>query len=191
MKSYSKNNFFHQGFTILELVVVLGIMGFLIAFSVIQFKGFTRTRTLDALADRTAFSIRRVQVRTLAGERTNGSRPPGGYGVVFTSCTALCSYTVFADAHPGANPNHIYDPDMGSGPFDPIVTQELLPPTVQISVNPSPVATMVFAPPQGIAFVNGGTTVDQVTIRIQQTSGSDHRDILVDRRSGLVTVVTN
>jgi type II secretory pathway pseudopilin PulG len=93
MKFVNKNR---KGFTVLELVVVTGIMVILMVGVMTNFRGYEHKSLLDTETDKIFSVLRQAQIFSLTGQLFNGSRY--NFGVHFETCSSgSCEYVLFAD----------------------------------------------------------------------------------------------
>lgn len=86
------------GFTLVELIVAMGIMVLITTAAVANLRGRSPDRQLRDQARNLASLLRQAQVQAIAGEPADGAVPVGGYGVQAQSCsTPPCDVILFAD----------------------------------------------------------------------------------------------
>lgn len=99
------------GFTLVEMLVVLGIISIITTIALSGQAGFNRTLALNNAAYDIALSLRDAQSLGLSS-RTYGATGNAGYGLSFMTGTPS-SYVLFADTYPSENPD---DPNCGTHP---------------------------------------------------------------------------
>jgi prepilin-type N-terminal cleavage/methylation domain-containing protein len=168
-----------KGFTIIELLVSLGIFVVVTAMVVTNFRGGSQSDELKIAADTLVSNLRKAQNMALAGEQVGGITPPGGYGVYFTLGTPL-QYIVFADF----NGNQKYDlgEDLSDGKI--ILAKNV----VITGVRPLANSSVVFKPPKPTTYINGGTADNVLEVDLGHSVSGKIRKILVNRVSGRIDV---
>jgi Tfp pilus assembly protein FimT len=168
-----------RGFTIIELLVSLGIFIIITTMVVANFRAGSRGDDLRISAEAMVSNLRKAQNMALAGQPTNDIIPPGGYGLYFNLATPD-RYVIFADV----NGNLAYD--SGEALVDGLVT---LPREVRItSVSPVIISTVVFKPPKPTIYINGGPTEAALSVTIKHTSSEQTRTVTVNRVSGRIDI---
>jgi prepilin-type N-terminal cleavage/methylation domain-containing protein len=95
---------FSKGFTIVELIVVLAIFGFVSSIILFNYSGFSTNITIQDLSQQIALELRKAQVYALGTHTLTGGGFPKGYGVYFDLSDPK-HFTLFADI----NGNRQYD----------------------------------------------------------------------------------
>jgi prepilin-type N-terminal cleavage/methylation domain-containing protein len=90
------NKFFKRGFSLIELLVVLGIFVIITSVVLARQNRFSSDIILTDLAYQVAVSIRQAQVYGI-GVRGSGAAYDIGYGVHFATPVPMTSYTFFPD----------------------------------------------------------------------------------------------
>lgn len=85
----------NKGFTMVEMIVVIGIVAMLASISIVSFRSGGRGTDLTREAQTLALNLRRVQNMALAGTLYQGATP-GGYGI-YLNTASPASYVLFAD----------------------------------------------------------------------------------------------
>jgi len=157
---------FHaSGFTIIELLIVVGIIVFMTALILPNWRSGERTLALDRTVHKAGQDVRRVQELALRAQPHICPNDPAekisGYGVFFNQNIST-SYIIFAEC----NDNNTYNEGI-----DGIVETISLESGIEISlVSPSATTSIVFVPPTPLVFTNGNPGED-VQISFQRTDG--------------------
>ena len=93
------------GFTVLEVLVSIGVIALLSGLFLANYRGGSRKLELSLNARKLASDIRLAQSRGLGISEYNGSIPAGGWGVSFDIGSNNKQYIIFADL----NDNKQYD----------------------------------------------------------------------------------
>lgn len=96
-KRYSLNAFAKggKGFTMVEMIVVIGIVTIIASIGIVSFRSGGRATDLTREAQTLALNLRRAQNMALAGTLYQGATP-GGYGIHLDAASPN-SYVLFAD----------------------------------------------------------------------------------------------
>jgi len=180
------------GFTIVEIIVAIGIMTMITVLYAVNVKGFQQGLIVQTNADQLAGVIRQVQVWALTGERINDARPDGGYGIYISSpCTnGICTALIFANTEDPDNHQYNVDSNCGDGGCDDLIRTDYFHEQVNVSgTNPSGNLTLLFTPPSAIMYRNGSPTnfSASITLTHRAQSGAT-KTISVDGTSGQVNV---
>ena len=77
------NKHLHFGFTLIDLMISIGIFGVITTMVMVNYRAGTRNDTVRQSASISASILKRAQTMTLTGALTAGAFPQGGYGVRF------------------------------------------------------------------------------------------------------------
>lgn len=168
-----------KGFTIIELLVSLGIFIIVTTMVVTNFRGGSRSDELKIAAETIASNLRRVQNMALAGEQVGGITPMGGYGIYF-SLGEPSHYIIFADS----NGNQKYD--MGEDLLDGKIM--LLKNIVITEVQPLVNSSVVFKPPKPTVYINGGIADNIFSVTVKHTLSGKIKKVSANRVSGRIDV---
>ena len=168
-----------RGFTIIELLVSLGIFIIVTTMVVANFRGGNRSDELKIAAETVASNLRRAQNMALAGELTDGITPPGGYGIYFNLATAD-RYIIFADK----NGNLAYD----AGEALPAGLIALPQGMVITAISPAAASVALFKPPKPTIYINGGTVFNLVAVTVKHSLSGQMKKIILNRISGRIDV---
>jgi prepilin-type N-terminal cleavage/methylation domain-containing protein len=102
LKTYPKQT--ARGFTLVELLVVVAIVGIILTGVIVGQTNFNRTFVLTDTAYTLALSIRETQSLGLSTSQFNGSQN-SAYGINIKGKTPTTIYTQFADIYPPAGTN--------------------------------------------------------------------------------------
>jgi len=176
--------FLKEGFTLMEMLIVIGIMTMMTLIYTANFHGFQQGLAVESDTDGIATSLRQMQLWALTGELIEGVLPDGGYGfAVNAPCTTgACAYTVFGDT---CNPaTHVYD----SG-CDLIVKTETLNAQVNVtSVDPASPLSIVFTFPTAAPYVNGNAGANGAVTLTHRADAAYTKTISVDGVSGQISI---
>lgn len=116
--SHSKKNRIPRGFTLVELIVCITIIGIITGISIINYRDFESTTVLKNAAYDIALELREAQIKSTSVQRGNGESFDYPYGLSFATDTP--NFTVFRYTSATATPLY-------SGPLAELVSTELLP----------------------------------------------------------------
>lgn len=175
-----------KGFTIIELLVSLGIFVVVTTMVVANFRAGSRSDELKITAETLVSNLRRAQNMALAGQLTDGVTPPGGYGV-YVKLAEADRYVIFADK----NGNLVYDD--GEALVDGII---FLPRNVRIekiekTLGATISGEVVFKPPKPVIYIcKTGVipceTEDALSITLKHVLSEKTQQVSVNRISGRV-----
>ncbi len=162
MKQY--NNVM-KGFTLVELLVVMAVMGILLSLSYVTLLGAQRRSSLNSTVSVLVTDIKQQQLKTMTGD-TGGATPSGSYGLYFQPSR----YTVFhgTQYQAGQASNYVVNLD----------------PTVSFSSILFPNASLVFATVSGevVNYASGSSSVI-----VKDTTSSEQKTIIVNQ-FGTITI---
>jgi prepilin-type N-terminal cleavage/methylation domain-containing protein len=171
-----------RGFTMLELMVSLGIIAILIGVFVVNYRGGSRNSELALAAQKMVSDMRLVQNSALGSTPYNGKVPAGGWGVHFNKLTGNNTvYTIFADVDGDMS----YDSPSESNPAYGARTVRL-PDYINISeilFNGTPKNSIdtVFIPPDPETMIwDGFGTTTNATIRLRHSVTGVTKNIFVN-----------
>lgn len=197
----------NKGFTFIELIVSVAIIGTLMAFSIVKFRTFNQGGQINIVAQKIVSDIRKTQSYALGLKEYNGNRPEGGWGVYFNQFNGFNEeFVIYPDyngsvVRPGEY-NHLYNANE---------REEVIPISNgiwidQIAIGPEggpfnlwSTVNITFEPPEPHIFICdatmiGGAGVDcDITntgdvARIRLTNGTDTKTIEINR-FGLVDLL--
>lgn len=131
-----------QAFTLIEMVVVLGITAFLAALLIANMRSGGEEMDLTAEAQKLAGVVRQAQMMSLTGQQINDSRSVYGYGVYVDST----SYSLFANDYDGFS----YAYDEGD---DTIIRSFSFLDNIEMT-NPASPFYVIFTPPLGEIYAS-------------------------------------
>lgn len=127
----------NRAFTLIEMIVVLGITGFMAALLVANMHAGGESMDLTSEAQKLGGVIRQAQMMSLSGQQINSSRPAYGYGVYVD----LTSYKLFVNDYEGTS--YVYDDG-----HDTVVQSFSFPDEIKMVV-PAAAFSVIFTPPLG------------------------------------------
>lgn len=145
-----------NGFTLVELLVVAGVVVFLLVITIPLYRVGESQSNLQRASHRLAQDIRRAQEMAVSAQEFQGQPVPGGYGVHFE--IALNSYILFADK----TENQMYNAEAGEK-----VEEAELEKGVKITGLSSLPLDIVFAPPDPEVFITAGTGEASIELDLQ------------------------
>lgn len=192
-----------QGFTIIELLIVVGVIGVISTLVVVSFTSTKRGMVLDQTKDYVSADISKVITWAQAGkiDISTGSRVvPNGYGIVFwLPAAGLGDYYIYADDPVSAD--KIYTP------LDTIIEEvdlsealslsELFVDDVQITDcdphpagmgGPSVLCNIFVDMPSGELYVNSITQTDMTVVLENVNTGTQYQ-ITINIHSGQVDFI--
>ena len=162
------------GFTLIELVVAMGVFLSLFLIVIVNFRSGESVNELRLETQKIASDIRKVQTLSLTGSNYNGaSVGTGGYGIRFIAGTSN-EYIVFNDKN-------------GNGVFDngeQIESRNLVDDISNLFFSPTKsVVDVVFKPYSSLISINGDGSVmtEEIEIRILHSRATS--------KTGVITVV--
>ncbi|MFH1456848.1 MAG: type II secretion system protein [Patescibacteria group bacterium] len=179
-KKINKKQF---GFTVIELVVVSGIMVLLLTLTITNFRGFEKTQVLSTEADKLVSVIRQAQIWALTGQTSDNIRY--SYGIHLEECNVLetCEYIFFKDI----DEDYIYDQNefVVSGKYNFIKGVYI----DSVDPNSSGVLDVLFVPPLTDIYFNGESLTTEAEIVLKSSMSSDNsKTITINQESGQIKV---
>ena len=169
---YNKN-----GFTLIELIIVMAIMGIMFAVTVPQYSKYRDSKALSLGEEQVVNDIRMVQNYAYSILKNDGSFPVGGYGINFSKNSN--EYIIFADG----------DGNMEYNGASEIFEKVELPRDVKIislKVNSTEevdgAVDLVFTPPYGKVFIDKNNKIAGSFINLE---------IVISNGSGSKTIETS
>lgn len=159
---FSKKNIYRQfGFSMIELLVVMSIIGLISTLAIISYRSGQKKYILTQTTQQLVSNIRKAQNMALSGYDISGQY--NGYG--FYIKEGESSYLIYGNKND--NPNY--------QPSDSIIEIISLPNGVNIkSVSPaSDKIHIFFEPPQPITYLNGETAAgisETITLELENSS---------------------
>jgi prepilin-type N-terminal cleavage/methylation domain-containing protein len=181
-----KVNLKPEGFTLVELVIAVGIVAVMMTLVLANFKKFERSAVLDSDAEKLASILRQAQVWSLTGQLRNGARPTGGYGVHVVECSASpCGYQMYADLD--ASRDYQTGEALATDLYN-------FSPSVRASVEIDGISTskidIIFEPPKSTIYFNGNSSsyTNATIILTHQITGAVKR-VRLTLKSGQITFI--
>ena len=154
-QSEISNGVKNDGFTLIEILVVTGIVVFLSAIILVNYQSSSQQLSLQRSAHKLAQDIRRAQELAMSAKEFQGAVPQGGYGIHFKT-----SWENFYKLYADTNGNEKYDGADGE-----IETVYLEKDVYVQNISPSSLS-INFKPPNP-------------TIRIKTEAGGDSVNVLI------------
>ena len=172
-----------SGFTVIELMVVAGIMILMLTLTIANFRGFEKNQILDTEASKLVSIIRQAQIWALTGQTSDNVRY--SYGLHLEECTALqtCYYIFFKDI----DQDYIYD----SNEFISGGRHAFLKGVYIDAVYPSDDGSLdiVFEPPLAKIYFNARTAeIESNIILASSLAAGQERTITVNQESGQINM---
>lgn len=170
------------GFTVLELMVVVGIMVMLLVITLPNFSDFNTNQTVDTEADKLFSVLRQTQIWALTGQTVSGVHY--NYGLHLTLCTSglVCHYILFNDI----DDDKLYDVGEAVPNGDRVFLKGAYIGSVMPVINNT--LDIVFGAPLGTIYFNGGPATDEAVIIIKGLNTTRYRIIRVHSNSGQINV---
>jgi type II secretory pathway pseudopilin PulG len=179
-----KNKDIHNslGFTLVDLIISIGIFGVITAMVMVNYRAGNRNDTVRQSASISASVLRRAQTMTLTGALTAGVFPQGGYGVRFDEADNN-TMILFADID-------------GNFAYTPVTDTDIetinLPGNAVFESNEDAGSTgsldVVFSPPDADAYFDGLTSSNSKQISFSARSSDAATIVIVYRLSGQIRV---
>lgn len=145
-----------RGFTLLELLLVIGLVAVLTAFVVPNYRFAGREMNLQRSLHKLTQDFRRTQEMAISAQEFNGLAVSAGYGIYFVQNQG--EYAIFADL----NADKSYNPDL-EPQSETVEIVEMEPGVTITGLEASPL-TIIFIPPDPAVFITGNR--DSVTIAL-------------------------
>jgi type II secretory pathway pseudopilin PulG len=194
MKLKAKNKYFISGMTLIELIVSMGIIVFITAIFVANYRSANKRTDLIMASQSLVSDFHRAQNNALGLLKYGDEVPAGGWGVSF-NLNNKTQYVVFADLQPpGASGYMEYGPGEGDIPQGARIVQ--LPPVTEISAlrlngTLRSSASVTFLPPDPRTNIySNGATSTALEIDLQEVGTGLTKTIKVNFL-GLAEVLNN
>ena len=163
----------------IDLLIWLAIFGVLTGTMVANFRAGGRNDAVRNSAELAASTLRLAQTRTLTGALlSNNDFPDGGWGAHFDAASPA-ELILFTDT--SVPSNYLYDAG------EQVEEKIILPGGVVFSwAEEFPVLDIIFSPPDGKIYFNGGAALGKVTIDFSVAGSSLRKKVEVLRLSGQI-----
>ncbi len=175
-----------RGFTFVEMIVVVAVIGLLATIIVLQFNGTNSAVELDSAISVVHADIRRATVFATTGKTCCAADAvPEGYGLVFTPGTT--AYILYADV----DGDHLYSASSTDEVIQTIdlETDELISDVIIQTCSPAAVpggpCDFLATVPAGTLYTAGTRTTD-FSVTLQQIENAQTEEITVDINSGQI-----
>lgn len=173
-----------RGFTLIEMIVVVGVIGILATIIVLQFQGTNKNFGLENAESIVRSDIRRVMSLASTGKTCCYSQAtPEGYGLITTPGDT--SYTIYADVDgdhqfvSGGSDEVIDTVDLET---DELISNVLIQTCSPAAVPGGPCDLLVTVP--GDTMYANGITASTYTVTLQQTQNAETATLTLDLDSG-------
>lgn len=164
-----------KAFTLVELLVVVGIISILTSSSIVYFRIGQKNYALQRSAQILASTIREAQEMAASAKRM-GNILPKGYGVYLKTFPDQ-KIILFGDL----NGNNTYQPQEKIKEID-------LEKGIEIySISPNSPLNIVFKPPLATVLIENNPNISQAQIKIRVKDGNFEKTIKVNR-AGLIAI---
>ena len=189
------------GFTLVEMIVAVMVIGLLMTVSVVQFQSGRQDDALRSAAIRISDALRTSQSAALSGtleEYQNAS----AYGVYAFQKTASKTCTsgvatiteclvLFADANADTTYDSTKDLTIRCISFDTdstnsVILESILETKTDATTTNPGSATVIFKRPTAGILIDGGTEVKQLTFTLTNTKNNHTKQVVLDRISGRI-----
>jgi prepilin-type N-terminal cleavage/methylation domain-containing protein len=179
----TRDKFQGDGFTLLEIILVVAIISIIVAVTVPKYSSYRISKALIMGADQVTSDIRMTQNYTYGTLRYNGDFPEGGYGIHFSKGSN--NYVIFADK----DANQEYETD-NSEDFEEIelprgIKIKSLKKTIGTTTTDHTTIDLVFTPPYGVVFIDGENSesagsIISLKIEVSNSDGSKTKTIEIE-----------
>ncbi len=194
------NNISNSGYTLIELLTVITIMGIMSAVAVLSYSGNKKNAILDKSVRQLVLDLRRAQnmaMNTAVFDHDNDISTPsvipkGGYGI-YINTPRVTSYIIYGDSYtPDTTPPIVVDKIYTSG-SDGIVVSRTFDPQISISavtnsVTSLNVTSVDFLPPNPNIYFDGVLATGNTTIRLEYGAAEIVKDIVINGLTGQISV---
>ena len=169
-----------QGFTLMELLTVIGIFIFLATIAVVNFRIGERNSQFLLATEQLASDLRKIQTLSLTGTVEGEVIAGGGFGAYFEN-SAAGEYLIFRD-----------DGDLAYGASDTILETIVLPETITLGTLTANPLTVIFKPPKPTVYINGAQAINSVEIQLVSSRIEDkYGSVNLNRITGRITAELN
>lgn len=174
----------NRGFTLIEMIVSLGIITTLIAVFLVNYRGTSKRTSLTMSAQKMVTDIRLAQNKTLGSVKYKEEIPLGGWGVHFDLAGDNTSYLIFADLDGDS------EYESGEGDYAHGARQISLPNNVFIqAIDVGNLVDVTFVPPDPNTIIDYGSgTSTEMTITLKENWNNTTKNININL-FGLIEVV--
>lgn len=160
------------GFTLAEMMVVLGIIGLMASYVAVNFRRDEKLRDLKETAEAVFSNLKTVQTMALAGSQIQ-QQYPDSYGFSISECSADCSYSIVGHINGSQLDYQIVDIDNDKISVDFAVPDG----------GESEPAELIFQPPRGnLEISRNSSSVDEIDLIFSHSEVADYRICLTANR---------
>lgn len=166
-----------RGFTLIEMLVVISIVGMLSSLLIVNYRRDERSRKLRNSTLLVLDGIKKVQTMSFAGRKVSGQFPVS-YSFIMDNCTSGCFYKLVANLS-----------DESTIDIETIFLSQT---DVSMEIIDGLQSEIIFSPPRGnLEIENDGFSVDDITFKLEHPYENDFYCLVVNRVSGRMDIISN
>jgi prepilin-type N-terminal cleavage/methylation domain-containing protein len=174
-----------KGFTVLELMISLGIMTLLMSITIANFRSFDHDQKLDGDFEVLAADIRQTQLMALTGQTISSNRH--AYGVNFEVCSEdeVCEYRVFKNNLTG---DKFYQENKLITGGTKRMTNGIYIGRLDVDGVSQSEVDIVFMPPfvTDDIYINNSQDDEELTVTLMSNNTNVEKSIVINRNTGQI-----